>query len=80
MLTGKTKLPMTTAELKMILRNNGVSHIKTYGGPVPLADWTPYGNGIENRVRFDRIDWKECRIHEVQTGPGIYGVWEFAMP
>jgi len=77
MLTGKTRLPMTVSELKMILRNNGVSHIRTYGGPVPLEDWTPYGNGIENRVRFDRIDWDGCRIHEVQAGPGIYGIWEF---
>lgn len=39
--------PATHAEAVRIMRQDGHTHMLTYAGPVPLADWTPYGNGIE---------------------------------
>lgn len=34
---------MTLSELKQKARELGYTHIKTGGGYVPLAEWTPYG-------------------------------------
>jgi hypothetical protein len=70
----------TTEDIKHILKYNGFSNVLTYGGYVPIDEWTPYGNGIENKVRFSHIDWESKHIHEKKGKyeNAVYGLWTFA--
>lgn len=38
-----------------LLLMRGFTHVMTYGGPVPIDEWRPYGNGIEKTWR-GRLD------------------------
>lgn len=66
----------------------GFTHVVTYGGPVPLPEWTPYGlcGGVNDP------DWKsatqqslvftwvsECEVTDApkDSSPFAFGVWRF---
>lgn len=38
-----------TVELRAALVGLGVTHMETYGGPIPVGDWDPYGFEGVNR-------------------------------
>jgi hypothetical protein len=59
----------------------GFTHVRSHGGWVPLAEWTPYGNGIEHTVRFWWINETQVvdgdPAHPMDAPLGC-GVWELA--
>jgi len=69
----------TTQDIKHILKYNKCTAVLTYGGPVSIDEWTPYGNGIENKVLFSHVDWEDKRIYEKKGKyeNAIHGVWTF---
>ena len=75
---GAPKTGYTTDEIKSILLKNGVTHVLTYGGDVPVSNWTPYGNGIEKIIRFRCVDWETRHVLENLDRPGVHGMWPFA--
>lgn len=40
---------MTTTELRTEAIARGFTHVRTYGGPLPLEQWDPYGRFTTNR-------------------------------
>lgn len=71
--------PKSVPEVREVFKAAGVTYINTFGGPVALADWKPYGNGIENRVRFRGIDWDARKLYEAGEAPApfVLGIWTF---
>lgn len=67
---------MTKTETITAAKEAGFSHVLTIAGPVPLADWTPYGQGGDQVVFF--LDIEKKRIGEkTRAWPqtGFVGSW-----
>jgi len=60
---------MTRDEAVQAAKQAGFSQVETYGGPVALDDWTPYGKREGHTINF-RL-YEDGTIHE--TVPAIFG-------
>ena len=62
-------------------KRKGFTHVRTFAGPVPLDNWSPYGafsanGGIEKYFYFAWIDGSHARDGE-PSDKFPAGVWEF---
>lgn len=66
------------ATIRVEAAARGFTHVQTHGGPVPVADWTPYGNGIEATWRGEWSAPDAVRDVPRQPFPeSALGVWRF---
>jgi hypothetical protein len=77
--TGLTRLTVIDA-----LRMKGYTHMKTFAGPIPLDEWTPYGHGGSepDTIRFELRDDDSVADHVQEDEIGdtvrsnlILGLW-----
>ena len=77
---------MTRAQIVDLMRERGFTHAVTYGGPVPLDDWFPYGRQHALDYRGDVVSSFQVKDHPKDQlpfplAPGddafVLGVWEF---
>lgn len=67
--------------LKAEVRGQGFRRVRTLGGYVPLAAWTPYGRKVASQIDFASWWTLEGYIYEgtpLSAGPFARGVWELA--
>ncbi len=77
---------MRLDELIAALKAKGYTHVSTFGGNVPLADWDPYGKRRTNRdvtdhaymgELIDTPDGPKVRDAGEADPPFVLGVWSF---
>ena len=60
-------------------RRRGFTHVRTMAGPLELAQWTPYGNGIQHRWYGEWV--ADDQVQDSPEGgvahPFILGRWTF---
>lgn len=72
-------------EFKNSVTKRGFTHVETFGGLLPLAEWKPYGafsgDGIMEKYLggFEWIDDNKARDIPIErNASGMLGIWTFA--
>jgi len=69
---------MTRAQIVDLMRERGFTHAVTFGGPVLLDDWFPYGR--QHALDYRGVVISTCQVCDVTYPPttGFYdGEWRF---
>jgi hypothetical protein len=65
--------------------SRGFTHVQTFGGPLPLSDWRPYGvfNGSNMEQYITGFEWlAEDKAADIPASPRLgnciaCGIWAF---
>lgn len=66
------------SDIRTQIRSQGFTHVLTYGGPVALDDWTPYGkhpDAIPFYLDGDTLREHEDPARPRPSGPVVTGLW-----
>ena len=66
-------LGLNTEQVIALMLSRGYTHVKTYGGELPITEWNPYGN---TECLFDEIAGGTVEDAYKEEGC-VAGIWDF---